>query len=74
MDDVLRQGQIVNAQDAGQRGDHPPGLVPEEMLAGLHYMSMVRTGRTSIMPPESKIGQPRDISTACEMSFASTKV
>src|SRR5208282_3393095 len=72
--DVLRQREVVDAKDARQRGDHPPRLAPEEMIAGLHHMFSCMTGRTSTEPPTSRIGQPLEISTACARSLASIRL
>src|SRR5215471_1935495 len=72
--DVLRQPEVVDAEDARQRGDHAPRLVPEEMIAGLHYVFICWTGRTSTEPPTSRIGQPLEISTACARSLASIEL
>jgi hypothetical protein len=30
--DVLRQGKVVNPEEAGHRGDHPARFVAEKML------------------------------------------
>jgi NAD(P)-dependent dehydrogenase (short-subunit alcohol dehydrogenase family) len=45
--EVLCLGEIVNSQYAGQRGDHSPRFVPEEMFTEFHYMFTFMTGRTS---------------------------
>jgi len=71
---MQRDNKVVDAEDARQRGDHAPRLVPEQMIAGLHYMFICWTGRTSTEPPTSKIGQPLDISTACARSVASIRL
>src|SRR5271154_3625046 len=70
LDDVFCQRQILHSEDARKRGHHASRLAPEKMLVKPHYIFM--TGRTSTMPPDSKIGQPSEISTAWAISFAST--
>ncbi len=51
LDDVLRQREVVDAEDARQRGDHASRLVPEEMIAELHlhlhYLDRTHFYRTS---------------------------
>ena len=68
------QREVVNTENARQRGDHAPRLASEEMVTGLHYMLSCWTGRTSTEPPTSRIGQPFEISTACARSLASISV
>ena len=74
LDDVFRQREVANAEDARQGGDEPSGLPPEQMLVGLHHMANGITGRTSTTPPPSKMGQPSESSTAWARLFASTSV
>lgn len=71
---VFCQREVLDAEDARQRGDHPPRFPPEEMLVQLHHMSVFRTGRTSTTPPPSKMGQPNESSTAWARSLASISV
>src|SRR6516162_5727859 len=72
--DVLCQREVVDAEDACQRGDHAPRLASEEMIAGPHHMFSCMTGRTSTEPPTSKIGQPLESSTAWVRSLASIRL
>src|SRR5574337_484594 len=72
--DIFRQCEVVDSEDARQRGDHAPRFAPEEMIAGLHYIFIFITGRTSTAPSDSKIGQPFESSTACSRSRASMSV
>ena len=70
MHDVFCQREVVDSEDARQRGDDAPGFAAEEMVAELfahmfrraHYIFM--TGRTSTAPSTSKMGQPLESSTA----------
>ena len=71
---VFCQAEIVNSEDAGQRGDHPPRFVPEEMFTEFHYMFSFMTGRTSTWPSNSRIGQPLESSAASSRSLATIKV
>src|SRR5260370_41705524 len=68
---VLCQREVLDAEDARQRGAHPPRFPPEQMLMQLHHMVVSTTGRTSTTPPPSKIVQPTQISTARTRSVAS---
>ena len=45
--DVFCQREVVDSEDARQRGDHAPGFAAEQMIAGLHHMFIFMTGRTS---------------------------
>ena len=72
--DVFRQRQVLDAEDARQRGDQPPRFPPEQMLVQLGHMPVCSTGRTSTTPPPSRMGQPFDSSTASARSLASTSV
>src|SRR5437899_261116 len=71
---VFCQREVLDTEDARQRGDDPPRLSPEQMLVQLHHMPVFRTGRTSTTPPPSKMGQPIESSTASARSFASIRV
>ncbi len=64
MNDVFRQREVVDSEDVRQRGYHAPRLAPEQMLVQLHHMFSFMTGRTSTIPPASKIGHPLAISMA----------
>lgn len=46
MHNVFCQGEIVNSEDAGQCGDHPPRFMPEEMFTEFHYMFSFMTSCT----------------------------
>src|SRR5262249_47072271 len=72
--DVFRQRQVVDPEDARQRGDDAPRFAPEQMLRGLDHMFIFMTGRTSTVPSASKIGHPFESSTACAKSCASITV
>ena len=61
---VFRQRQVVDSEDARERGHHAPRFMPEEMIARLHHIFMILTGRTSTAPSVSKMGQPLESSTA----------
>ena len=65
------QGEIVNAEDAGQGGDPAARIVPEEMFTEFHYMLNFITGRTSTWPSTTKMGQPFESSAASLRSLAS---
>src|SRR5262249_61731965 len=65
---VLCQCQVVDPEDAHQRGYHAPRFAPEELIAEFHYVLNFMTGRTSTAPSTSKIGQPFEISPACTKS------
>ena len=64
LDDVFRQREVVDSEDARQSGDHPPGFAAEQVIARLHHMFICMIGRTSTVPSPSKIGQPLESSTA----------
>jgi hypothetical protein len=64
----------VNAEDAGQGGDHAARFVLEEMFTELHYMLNLMTGRTSTLPSTTKMGQPFESSAASLRSLARINV
>src|SRR5262249_41574970 len=72
--DVFRQRQVLDPEDARERGDEAPRFAPEQMLRRLDHMLSFMAGRTSTVPSFSRIGQPFESSTACARSRASITV
>src|SRR5580704_2447633 len=64
LNDVFRQREVVDSEDARQSGDHPPGFPAEQVIARLRHMFICMIGRTSTVPSPSKIGQLFESSTA----------
>jgi len=71
---VFRQREVMDSEDARQRGDYASRFAPKQMIAGIFHMLIFMTGRTSTAPSTSKIGQPLESSTACSRSLASISV
>src|SRR5712692_8862080 len=52
--DVFCQREVVDSEDARQRGHYAPRLAPEEMITRLDHIFIFMTGRTSTAPSTSK--------------------
>src|SRR5215472_18728402 len=71
LNNVLREREVVDTENARQGCEQPAGFATEKMFVGYHQIYICRIGRTSTNPPPSKIGQPRASSVACARSLAS---
>src|SRR2546422_3670401 len=59
LDDIFGQRQVVHAEDSRERGDHAPGLAPEEMLVQIHRKTTGSISRFPSLGESPPIRRPR---------------